>query len=153
MSTESSPVNARWIAPLITVVLLSIWVVGLGDAIIGGLNPGYVRNDIAHPYPVCGVLVTCGFITAESSLLFAILHPFSLFCTRRVLIALAVFGSLCIADFILVSAWTDQAGYYYSNGFFLRLTVFSLIIVAIICGVVFHRQARNNADYDRSFRK
>jgi len=36
-----------------------------------------------------------------------------------------------MADFFLVSGWTDQAGYAYSNGFFLMLVVGFLIVASL----------------------
>jgi hypothetical protein len=145
MSKQLSTRNTRWFALLLTNVMLLIWGVGLADAILGGLNPGYVSHAADRPYPVRGVLTVCGVITAESALLFGIVRPFSLLSHRRVLIALAVFVPLWIAEFILISGWTDQAGYCYSNGLFLLCAVCFLSVAAVLSILIFRRQGPANA--------
>ena len=131
-STRSSSEN-RWIARLIVGVLILIWALGLQDAILGGTTPGYVRYLPGRPYPVRAVIVTCGIISAELALLLAILRPTGI-SRKRVFIALAVFGPLWFADYSLVSGWTDQAGYCYSNGRFLGLIVAFLIVSLLVFG-------------------
>jgi hypothetical protein len=111
-------------------IFLLIWAAGLRDAILGGLLPGYVRHPYERPYPTEPVLITCLIITAESALLFAILWPFN-FSKRRTLVAFAVFVPLLMADYFFLSGWTDQAGYAYSNGFFLMLAVGFLIVASL----------------------
>ncbi len=123
-----------------TGILLLIWAAGLRDAILGGLQLGYVRHDIIHPYPLKPVLWTCGIITGETALLFAILRPFSFAKPGRAWVALAVFGTLWIADFILVSSWTDQPGYRYSNGFFLLVAVGFLIVASALNLLIIRRR-------------
>jgi len=126
----------RWMARLWASILVLIWAVGLRDAILGGLWPGYVRHPYERPYPTEPVLITCLIITTESALLFAILWPFD-FSKRRTPVALAVFVPLLMADYFFVSGWTDQAGYAYSNGFFLMLAVGFLIVASLFRIILF----------------
>jgi len=120
----------RSIGCLVTGVLILIWAVGLQDAILGGLNPGYVHHRFDKPYPTRAVAVTCGIISIELALLYAILRPFR-FSRPRVLVGLAFFGILWLTDLFLASGWTDQAGYCYSNGFVLRTPLGFLVFTAV----------------------
>jgi hypothetical protein len=140
MNLAPSSQRTRWSALLITSILLLIWAVGLQDAIVGGLIPGYVSHPFDRPYPVRAVVMTCGIISTESALLFALLRPFSI-SRRRVFTALAVFATLWFADLMLVSGWSDQAGYCYSNGFFLLLTVGLLIFASAVSIFLFRKQS------------
>lgn len=140
MSTERSVPNTSWVPFVIIGILVSIWAAGLRDAILGGMNPGYVRHDIVHPYPVRAVLVMCGIISAESVLLFVILRPIVRSCLRHALVALAVFAPLWMLDFIFWSGWTDQAGWCYSNHFFLTVAVGFLMGAAVLWLFLFRKQ-------------
>src|SRR5947209_2643134 len=106
--------HTRWFGLFMTSALIFIWGIGLTHAIWGGLNPGYVRHAADHPYPVRAVFITCCIITVEFVLLFSILRPFSLSSPRRLWVALGIFAPLWITDFMLISGWTDRAGYCYS---------------------------------------
>jgi hypothetical protein len=139
MSKQDSASRTRWFALLMTTALVLIWGAALVHAIQGGFNPGYVSHPTDRQYPVAGVLTVCGFITAEAGLLFAILRPFSLSDYRRVLIALVIFVSLWVVEFFLISGWTDQAGYCYSNGFFLSFSVCFLGVAAVLSFFMFPR--------------
>jgi hypothetical protein len=120
--------------------LILIWGAGLTDAILGGLNPGYVPHSADHPYPVRAVFITCCIITVEFVLLFSILRPFSLSGHRRLWIALGVFAPLWIADFLLISGGTDQAGYCYSNGLFLFFANVFLVVTTTISFLICRRR-------------
>jgi len=90
-----------------------------------------VRRDIIHPYPFVAVTVTCGIITVEAVALYAILRPptYSQH-PRRAVAAFAIFLPWCVAEFFFISGWTDQAGYCYANGLFLRFTLVLLLVIA-----------------------
>jgi hypothetical protein len=128
---RSPATSPRWISWLISGPIFLIWFLGSQDAIQGGLNPGYMPKDIPHPYPLLSIFVVWGIITTEAAILYAILRPSSFSShPRRVLPALVAFVPLWVADYVFNSAATDLPGYYYSNGFFLLLTVFFLGMVA-----------------------
>jgi hypothetical protein len=122
---------SRSFGTLVTSVILLLWGFGIRDAILGGLQPAMHVPYTA--YATIPVLVVCGIITGEAAILYAVLRPFS-FSRRpgRAFIALAVFVVLWRLDYNLGSAWTDQPGWCYSNLFFLRTVVISLL--AIGCG-------------------
>ena len=134
MIPSSTTPRPRRIGRLILGILLLIWAASLQDAIMGGFLPGRVLHPFDRPYPVGNVLMTCVIITGELALLFATLRPFSI-TRRRVLIALAVFGPLWIGENVLVSGWSDQPSYCYSNGLFLGLTVF-ILVAAVAASLV-----------------
>jgi len=79
--------------------------------------------------PLVAVLLTCLLITAEAGALFGIMRPAS-FSQRpgRALIAVAVLLPVCFGEFLFRA--TDQPGYYYSNGFFLRTALVLSLIAA-----------------------
>jgi hypothetical protein len=127
-----SSFRLTWGSCLLGGALLAIWAAGVRDAILGGLEPGYVLSDVAYPYPLAAVFWTCLLITAEAGALFAILRPAS-FSQRpgRAVIAVAILVPVCFGEYLLRA--TDQAGYYYSNGFFLR-TALALSLIAACLG-------------------
>lgn len=134
--------HTRWFGLFMTSALLLIWGAGLADAIRGGLNPGYVRHAADHPYPVREVFITCCIITVEFIVLFLILRPFSSSSRRRFWVALGIFAPLWIADFAFISGWTDQAGYCYSNHFFLTVADAFLVVATIL----FFDNSQTNGD-------
>ena len=146
MSQRDPAPRTRWFALLLTIAMFTIWGAALIDAVEGGLNPGFVRHRADRPFPVREVATVCGIITFEFAALFAIIRPFSLSGPRRVLIALALFVPLWIAENFLISSWTDQAGYCYSNGFFLFCAVCFLSVTAIIAFLIFRRRPKPIAD-------
>jgi len=134
MRTGSSTNNPRWISYLLTASLIVLWAIGVLDAVLGGMQPGYARRDVIHPYPLWAVVITCAIITVESVGLFAILRPASFIeHPRRAVIGFAICLPVCGAEFFFVSGWTDQAGYCYSNGLFLR-TALALLLLAACLG-------------------
>jgi hypothetical protein len=149
MSKRDSAPRTRWFALLLTSALLTIWDAALIHAVWGGLDPGYVHDRADRPYPVRRVLTVCGIITLEFAALFAIIRPFSLSGPRRVPIAIAVFVPLWIAELFFISGWTDQAGYCYSNGFFLFRAVCLLSVAAVIAFLISRR--RPEAITDNAF--
>jgi hypothetical protein len=119
---------------LLVGALLILWAIGVRDAIFGGMEPGYVPGDIPDPYPLRAVFLTCLLITAEAGTLFGILRPGSFSrCPGRALIAAAILLPVCLGEFLFRA--TDQPGYYYSNGLFLR-TALALSIVAACLGFI-----------------
>jgi hypothetical protein len=135
----SSLRHTRWFVLFMTSALILIWGTSLTHAIWGGINPGYERHRANHPYPVHAVFITCCIITVEFVLLFSILRPFSLSSPHRLWIALGIFAPLWIADFMFISGMPDQAGYCYSNGFFLFFADAFLVVATIISFVIFRR--------------
>ncbi|PWU19353.1 MAG: hypothetical protein C5B50_06790 [Verrucomicrobia bacterium] len=124
--------RSRYIGWLLFASLALLWVLGLRDSVLGGLNPGYTRNRF-RPYPLHDVLVVSTIITVETVLLLGILRPWSFnLHRRRIFASLYLSVPLLIADFVLFSGATDQAGYSYSNGFFLLLTNTFLGLLAIM---------------------
>ena len=124
----------HWGSCLLGGALLVVWAVGVRDAILGGMEPGYVRRDVPHPYPLVGVFLTCLLITAEAGALVGLLRP-ATFSQRpgRALIAVAILLALCFGEFLFRA--TDQPGYYYSNGLFLRAAL-ALSLLAACLGFV-----------------
>ncbi len=120
-----------------------VWGLGIASAVIGGNNPGYVRRDIPHPYPAVGVMVMCAIISVEAVAVYAILRPRSFVAhPRRALAGLAVFVPLAMAENVFLSGWTDQAGYCYANGLFLR-SVLIYLVIAAIAGQVLRMRPRH----------
>jgi predicted branched-subunit amino acid permease len=120
-------------ARLITLALATLWLVGLALTVLGGTQPGFVPPSLIGPYPVTAVIITSAVITAESVLLSIILRPKTYQHTsRRAAVAIAIFGSLWVADCTFVSAWTDQAGYRYANADFLFGVVLFLLALVML---------------------
>ena len=129
----SRQLSPRWTALLLTLAILALCFAGILEAVEGGKNPGYVSPYTFHPYPTEAVTWTCGIMIAEALGLYFILRPLTFaHHPRRALIALAVFGFLWGADFFFIGGWTDQAGYAYANGFFLRYVLLFLGVLFII---------------------
>jgi hypothetical protein len=130
MSPPKLPASV--LGSVLTLGIVVVWGLGIASAIIGGSNPGYVRRDIPHPYPTIGVMVMCAIISVEAVAVYAILRPRSFVARpRRALAGLAVFVPLAMAEYFFLSGWTDQAGYCYANGLFLRSALIYLVIAAI----------------------
>lgn len=128
----------RQLSPRRTAILLScgllvLCLIGVLTAIEGGHHPGKHPRGVIRPYPTEAVIQISSIITVETVVLFCILRPGSFSRRpRRAPIALAIFGLLWIADFFLISGWTDQAGYAYANGGFLCVAVVFLAILSVL---------------------
>ena len=109
-----------------------MWCIGVAATIIGGHNPGYVPQDEPHPYPIVGVVVMSGIITLEAVGLYAIVRPCNLTALgNRSLLALGIFILWTVGEYLFVRGWTDQAGYWFANAFFLRSALVYLVIAII----------------------
>jgi hypothetical protein len=76
-------------------------------------------------------------ISVEAAVLYAVLRPLTLAVRpRRALVALAVFVPLTVADYFFLSGWTDQAGYCYANGVFLRSALIYLLVAGMAARIL-----------------
>ncbi len=129
MSPSKPPASV--FGSVLTLGIIVVWGLGIASAVIGGNNPGYVRRDISRPYPAMGVMVMSAIISVEAVAVYAILRPRSFVAhPRRALAGLAVFVPLAMAEYFFLSGWTDQAGYCYANGLFLRSALIYFVIAA-----------------------
>jgi hypothetical protein len=134
----SSPTSPRPILRyVLTAGVIVVWGLGIASDIIGGNNPGYVRRSVPHQYPIGAVLVMSVIISVEAAVLYAVLRPLTLAVRpRRALVALAVFVPLTVADYFFLSGWTDQAGYCYANGVFLRSALIYLLVAGMAARIL-----------------
>ncbi|HXT12960.1 MAG TPA: hypothetical protein VN873_15470 [Candidatus Angelobacter sp.] len=134
MRKDAATLNKHWIARLAVGALFLIWIAGLRAAFVGGLNPGYVYYSSHRTYPTEGVLIVCLVMSGEFAAFVGILRPFN-FSWCRIGIALAASSLLLVADLLLGGAGMHLPGYYYSNSFFLALTIAFLAIAAVSKGI------------------
>jgi hypothetical protein len=128
---------ASMLGSMLILGIVMVWGIGIFAAVNGGNNPGKVRRDILRPYPTVGVLVMCAIISVEAVGVYAILRPRSFVAhPRRAIAGLAVFVPVAMAEYFFLSAWTDQAGYCYANGVFLRAVLIYLVIAATAAKVL-----------------
>ncbi len=129
-NTSKPPTSV--LGSVLTLGIVVVWGLGIASAVIGGTEPGFVRRDIPHPYPTIGVLAMCMVISVEALAVYAILRPRSFVASpRRAIVGLAVFVPLAVVEYLFGSGCTDQAGWCYADGFFLRSVLIYLVIAAL----------------------
>jgi len=107
-------------------LLLIVWALAVGHALIGGTDPGFRPLSTGFEYPWWPVARVCAVVTLESLVLYAVLRraPF----TRRSQRAFAAFGlAFALLGFEMFFQRTDQAGWAYTNVAFAGLATLMLM--------------------------
>lgn len=111
-------------------LLIIVWALAVGHALIGGTDPGFVPLSAGFEYPWWPVARVCAVVTLECLALYGILRraPLPRRSQRAFVAAAAAFALLTFEMFF---QRTDQAGWAYTNGVFAGLATIMLVGYAL----------------------
>jgi len=111
-------------------VLLIVWALAVGHALIGGTDPGSAPLNSGFDYPWWPVARVCALVTLECLALYAVLRraPVPRRSQRAFLAAGLAFALLV---FEMLFQRTDEAGWAYTNAVFAGLAMLALIGYAL----------------------
>jgi hypothetical protein len=111
-------------------LLLILWALAVGHALIGGTDPGFRPLNPGFEYPWWPVARVCAVVTLESLALYAVLRwgPIRQ-RSRRAFAAAAL--AFALLGFEMLFQRTDQAGWAYTNEAFAGLATLVLMGYAL----------------------